>query len=123
MALIIDQPQDLYSVDVPSHRFRQGGRDVYYFAVNLETLDGALPQRVDDDVVRDANRRLTPSHARNIKEYLNEQEDWLLGALMLGIDPDAVVFEPYRNAYGEPDNPNFGRLRIRTNRMNTMRIF
>ena len=123
MALIIEQPQELFSLDVPSHRFRQGGRDVYYFVLNLETLDGTLPQRVDDVVIKDANRRLTPSHARNIKEYLDEQKEWLLGALLLGVAPEAVVFEPYRNMRGEADNPNFGRLRIRTNRMNTMRIF
>ncbi|MCY3800528.1 MAG: DGQHR domain-containing protein [Chloroflexi bacterium] len=123
MALMINQPHELFSLDVASHRFRQGGRDVYYFALDLDTLDGTLPQRVKDDVMKDANRRLTPSHARNIREYLDEQPDWLLGALLLGIDPAAIVFEPYRNERHEVDNPNFGRLRVRTNRMNTMRIF
>ena len=34
---------------------------------------------------------------------------------MLGIAPDALEFEPY--------TPNFGKLSIRTNRLNTMRIF
>ena len=121
MALNISLVSNQYSLRVPAHRFRQGGRDVYYFALDLATLDGLLPQRVEDTVVRDANRRLTPSHAKNIQTYLNEKEDWLLGALMLGIAPDAVEFEAYLSEEGE--NTNFGELRILTNRVNTMRIF
>ena len=112
-----------YSLDVPAHRFSQGGRDVYYFALDLETLDGLLPQRVEDSVVREANRRLTPSHAKNIQRYLEEEDDWLLGAMMLGIAPDAVDFEPYTDEQDQPETPNFGALRILTNRVNTMRIF
>ena len=123
MGLTIPMTSNQYSLRVPSHRFRQGGRDVYYFALDLGTLDGLLPQRVEDNVVREANRRLTPSHAKNIQRYLDEKDDWLLGALMLGIAPDAVDFDPYRNDQGETVNSNFGELRIRSNRQNTMRIF
>ena len=123
MALIIPVVSNQYSLHIPAHRFRQGGRDVYYFALDLETLDGLLPHRVEDKVVREANRRLTPSHAKNIQRYLDEKDDWLLGALMLGIAPDAVEFEPYPNEHGEPTNPNFGELRLLTNRVNTMRMF
>ena len=123
MPPIINTSNNQYSMTVPAHRFRQGGRDVYYFALTLDTIDGTLPQRVEDNVVRDANRRLTPSHARNIQQYLNEKDDWLLGSLMLGIARDAVEFEPYPSEEGESDTPNFGELRVRTNRMNTMRIF
>ena len=122
MALRIPPRKLQYSLTEPSHRFQQGGRDVFYFALDLGTLDGLLPQRVDDSVVRKANRRLTPSHARNIQRYLDEKDDWLLGSLMLGIAPDAVEFEPYPNEHGGT-NPNFGELRIRTDRLNTMRIF
>lgn len=118
MPPVIPNVNNQYSLQIPSHRFRQGGRDVYYFALNLETLDGLLPQRVEDSVVREANRRLTPSHAKGIQEYLDEENEWLLGSLMLGIAPDAVEFDHY-----EEENPNFGELRIRTNRVNTMRIF
>lgn len=108
-----------YSLRIPAHRFQQGGRNVYYFALDLATLDGLLPQRVEDSVVREANRRLTPSHARNIQRYLDERDDWLLGALLLGIAPDAIDFSPYDGDSGL----DFGEMRIRTNRVNTMRIF
>ncbi len=121
MPLVI-QTANQYSLTMPAHRFRQGGRDVYYFALSLETLDGLLPQRVEDDVVKDANRRLTPSHAKNIQAYLDEKEDWLLGSMMLGIAQDAVEFQPYANEDGTVSQ-NFGEMRIRTNRVNTMRIF
>ena len=123
MTLNISTGNTQYSLHVPSHHFRQGGRDVYYFALDLETLDGLLPQRVDDSVVREANRRLTPSHAKNIQIYLDEKDDWVLGALLLGIARDAVEFEPYSSEQSEQPFPNFGALRIRTNRVNTMRIF
>lgn len=123
MTLNIPRANNKYSLQEPAHRFRQGGRDVYFFALDLGTLDGLLPQRVDDSVVREANRRLTPSHAKNIQVYLNEKDDWVLGALMLGIAPNAVEFEPYRNDDGSQPFPDFGELRILTNRVNTMRIF
>ena len=123
MTLNISTTRNQYSIRVPSHRFQQGGREVFFFALDLETLDGLLPQRVDDTVVRDANRRLTPGHARNIQTYLDEKADWVLGALMLGIAPNAVEFEPYKSNQGGQPFPNFGELRILTNRVNTMRIF
>ena len=123
MPPIITTSNNQYSMTVPAHRFRQGGRDVYYFALTLDTIDGTLPQRVEDNVVREANRRLTPSHARNIQQYLDEKDDWLLGPMMLGIAHDAVEVDPYLSKEGEADTPNFGELRVRTNRMNTMRIF
>ena len=122
MALVIQPTANQYSLTTSAHRFRQGGRDVYYFALSLETLDGLLPQRIEDNVVREANRRLTPSHSRNIQAYLDEKDDWLMGAMMLGIAQDAVEFQPYPNEDGTVSQ-NFGEMRIRTNRVNTMRIF
>lgn len=123
MAPTISPISNQYILRVPAHRFRQGGRDVHYFTLDLETLDGLLPQRVDDSLIKGANRRLTPSHAKNIQNYLDKKDDWILGALMLGIASDAVDFEPYQNGQGDEYNPNFGELRIRSNRINTMMIF
>ena len=126
MTLKISSVDNQFSLRVSAHRFRQGGRDVYFFALDLGTLDGLLPQRVDDSVVRDANRRLTPSHAQSIQRYLSKEEDWVLGALLLGIAHDAVEFDPYtseQDGKKEQPFPNFGELRVRTNRVNTMRIF
>ena len=122
MALVIQPTANQYSLTTSAHRFRQGGRDVYYFALTLETLDGLLPQRVEDDVIKDANRKLTPSHSKNIQAYLDEKDNWLMGAMMLGINQDAVEFEPYKSEDGTISQ-NFGQMRIRTNRVNTMRIF
>ena len=123
MTLAMRPTTNQYSLQAPAHRFRQGERDVYYFSLDLGTLDGLLPQRVEDNVVREANRRLTPSHAKNIQNYLEDENDWLLGALMLGIAPDAVDFVPYSNEDGGTLAENFGELRVKTNRINTMRIF
>ena len=112
-----------YTAQLPAHRFRQGNRDVYYFTLDLATLDGLLPHRIDDSVVREANRRLTPSHARNIQQYLEDRDNWILGAMLLGIAPDALEFEPYQDEDGHEYSPGFGELKIITNRANTMRIF
>ena len=111
-----------YCLRTPAHRYWQGKRCVYYFALDLQFLDGLLPQRVDEDVIKEVNRRLTPSHSKAIQNYLRRQNDWLLGAMLLGISPRAVEFEPYRDENGHP-NINFGELRIFASQRNTMRIF
>ena len=123
MAPTISRSPIRYNAPLDAHRFRQGNRDVYYFTLDLATLDGMLPQRIDDSVVREANRRLTPSHARNIQQYLEERDDWILGSLLLGIAPDAVEFKPHEDDDGNEISPNFGLLSILANRANTMRIF
>ena len=124
MAPLISQHVNQYLPPISAHRFRQGGRDVYYFTLDLATLDGLLPTRVDENVIKQANRRLTPSHAKNIQEYLETRpDDWLLGSMLLGIAPDALQFDPYENAEGERFSDNFGELLIKSRRINTMRIF
>ena len=123
MAPTISLSPNRYSAQLPAHRFRQGNRDVYYFTLDLATLDGMLPQRVDDSVVREANRRLTPRHAQDIQDYLETRPNWLLGPMLLGVAPDALEFEPYQDEAGQEIAANFGELKILTNRANTMRIF
>ena len=122
MTLQITTETTQYCLREPAHRYWQGNRCVYYFALGLQSLDGLLPQRVDEGVIREANRRLTPSHAKNIQEYLREREDWLLGAMLLGISPGAVEFHPYHDSE-DRININFGELRILANQRNTMQIF
>ena len=86
------------SFRTPAYKFQQGGRDVYSFALDTMALDALIPDRLDDRVVKDANRPLTQSHARNIQKYLVDREDWLLGALLLGISGRAVEYKPYPGA-------------------------
>ena len=108
-------------VSTPAHRFRQGGRDVYAFALDLSTLDRFLPDRVDDKIVKDANRPLTASHARKIQDYLTNRKDWLLGTLLLGITPEAIEFAPYGSGTG--DTLAVGELRIQAGRADDMKMF
>lgn len=110
------------SFRIPAHRFAQGHRTVFTFALDLMQLDSMLPQRIDEDVVREANRRLTPSHAKRIGSYLRNHDDWVLGALLLGIDSDAVKFSPFKDEEGDP-NPMFGELEIPYDRLNSLRLF
>ena len=123
MTLTIASLDNQYSLRVPAHRFRQGERNVFSFALDLATLSGLLPERVDEELVKDANRRLTVSHAKNIQSYLlKERSNWVLGSLLLGIAPDAVEFAPYSDENGLPSE-SFGELRIIGARKHTMKIF
>ncbi|MDP2326480.1 MAG: DNA sulfur modification protein DndB [Dehalococcoidia bacterium] len=110
-----------WALRMPAHRFRQGGRTAYCFSLDLAQLDGLLPQRVDEDVIRDANRRLLASHAKKIEEYLLDRDDWVLGSILLGVAPEAVEFTPYPDDTGKP-SATFGELRIAFNKLNTMRL-
>ena len=109
-------------IATPAHRFRQGTRDVYAFALDLATLDAVLPDRVDDKIIKDANRPLTVSHARKIQDYLQERQGWLLGTMLLGIGPEAIDFLPY-----EDDGGNgvltLGELRINAAHRDDMKMF
>ncbi len=106
---------------IHAHKFRQGGRDVYAFPLDLETLNRTLPDRVDDRMVRDANRQLTPSHAKDIQKYLESRRDWLLGTLLLGVRPDAIEFQSYM-----PDSDaetSVGELTINAEGVADMKMF
>ena len=106
---------------IPAHRFRQGGRDVYACVLDLPALNTMLPDRIDDRVVRDANRQLTPSHARRIQTYLAERPDWVLSALMLGVPPEMVEFRPYIE--GDGATMQVGELRINAECPRAMKMF
>ena len=106
----------------PAQRFKQGHRTVFTFALDLTQLNSILPQRVDEELVHDANRRLTRSHAKKIEHYLREKEDWVLGAILLGISADAMEFVPFKDDNGQ-ESPSFGELRIPYNSMSSLRLF
>ena len=112
---------ELRPFSTPAHRFRQGGRDVYAFTLDLETLDNLLPDRVDDRMVRDANRPLTKSHAKGIQDYLEERPDWILGTLLLGVPPDAVEFGAYISGSDAPTA--IGNLTISAEGAASMKMF
>ena len=111
----------------PAHRFRQGRRTAYSFVMSLGEIDGFLPERLDEKVIDEANRKLTISHAQDIEKYLDDHaETWVLGALMLGIAPDAVEFKPFTVSEGwgpDEEHPIAGTLEIRLDRKGTLRIF
>lgn len=88
-----------FDLIAPAQRFTQGGRDVYSFILDLPEVDRLLPVRVEDRIgmAEDANRPLTLSHAKEIQEYLEKQEKWVFGTLLLGIDPAEVEFEPWQD--------------------------
>lgn len=114
------QPQ--VDLRTPAHRFVQGERYVYTFSLELEKLNQLFPERVDDRVVSEANRQLTPVHAKRIQDYLEKRADWVLGTFMLGVDPEGITFQPYP---GQPEGSavTVGELSILSNDANALKIF
>ena len=94
---MVQSPKKAQQFDLvaPAHRFKQGGRYVYSFILDLPRLNRLLPNRVDEKVIREANRRLTPSHAAAIQSYLESENRWILGTLMMGANPKDIEFLPY----------------------------
>ena len=104
-----------------AHRIVQGGRDVYTFTLDIETLDRVLPERVDDDLVREANRPLSTPHAKKIQEYLLKRDSWILGTMLLGVNPDSVEFAPFKTRDGE--DASVGTLTLRDTGSNSIKMF
>lgn len=106
----------------PAHRFVQGGRYVYTFSLELEELNQLFPDRVDDHLVSEANRQLTPSHAKNIQDYLEKRADWVLGTFMLGVNPEVIDFQPYPGQL-EGGAVTVGKLSILSADADSLKIF
>ena len=113
--------EEQIDVVAPAHRFMQGGRYVYSLILDLSSLDRLFPDRVDENLIREANRRLTPKHAQDIQNYLEKQEKWLLGTLMVGVNPDAIKFQPYQGQEGTARSVIVGQLSLRSSA--NIRIF
>ncbi len=122
MTLSIATAQPQYALTTPAHRFVQGGRYVYTFSLELEELNRLFPERVDDRVVSEANRQLTPSHAKNIQDYLEKRADWVLGTFMLGVNPEVIDFQPYPGQL-EGGAVTVGELSIMSTDTGSLKIF
>lgn len=92
--------------------YQQGGRDAYALVMDLATLDSILPTPPPEASTRIVgnNRRFHMPHARTIAEYLYRETDWVLGSILLGIEPRYVQFDPYEEG-GEPSK-SLGEFRI-----------
>ena len=86
-------------------RYQQGGRIAYSLVMDLGTLDNKVPSFINKNRIERANRRFNTTHSQKIAEYIYDTEDWVLGSIMLGIDPDYVEFVPY-------DAESLGQIRI-----------
>ena len=109
MVKVRKSKQQVLEFDV--QRYQQGGRTAYSLVMDLGTLDSTVPSYVDPDRINRANRRFNPTHSRGIVEYIYKTEDWVLGSIMLGIDPDYVEFVPYEDENGQPSE-SLGLIRI-----------
>lgn len=109
MVKIRKQRQQVVEFDV--HRFQQGGRTAYSLMMDLGTLDDIVPDFVSRDRIGKTNRRFIEDHARRIEEYIYDTDDWVLGAILLGISPDTIEFVPYDEEDGSPSSFS-GYIRI-----------
>ena len=100
--------------DLKSHAqfYRQGGRDAYALVMDLQTLDNILPTPPPEASTKivGSNRKFHMPHAQAIRDYLYREEDWVLGTILLGIDPSYVKFRPYDES--GKTSESLGRLEI-----------
>lgn len=92
-------------------RSTQGGRTVYHLSLRMSQFDDVLPEEVDENLIRDNNRRFIRSHAVGIGEYLQGTDRWVFGPITLSVSGDDIVFNPY-DGQGESDGPVVGELRV-----------
>ncbi len=92
--------------------YRQGGRDAYALVMDLETLDSILPTPPPEASTKIVgnNRRFHMPHTQAIADYLYKKSDWVLGSIVLGINPRYVQFDPYEES-GSPSE-SLGEFRI-----------
>lgn len=111
MVTIRKKKQQVVEFDV--HRYKQGGRIAYSLVMEMGILDDNVPNYVNADKIESnrANRRYNDNHAKKIADYIYDVDDWVLGAILLGISPDAVEFEPYPEEDGSPSSVS-GYIRI-----------
>ena len=89
-------------IEFDAQRYQQGGRTAYSLVMDLGTLDSIIPPFVNSERIENANRKFHPKHSQNIADYIYEKADWVLGAVLLGIDPADVDFSPYMDDDGQP---------------------
>lgn len=109
MVKIRKPKQQVVEFDV--HRFQQGGRTAYSLMMNLGTLDDNVPSFVNPERIEKANRRFNKAHSRRIADYMYDIDDWVLGAILLGISPEYVEFLPYEDEDGG-ESESLGFIRI-----------
>ena len=90
------------AIEFDAQRYQQGGRTAYSLVMDLGTLDSIIPPFVNKERIENANRKFHPKHSQNIADYIYEKADWVLGAVLLGIDPADVDFESYEGGDGQP---------------------
>lgn len=98
-------------LEFDAQRYQQSGRTAYALVMDLGTLDSVIPSYVNTERIDKANRRFNPTHSRRIAEYIYSSPDWVLGTIILGIDPDAVEFLAYEDADGQ-SSQTLGFIRV-----------
>ncbi len=93
--MVIVRPKRQQAVEFDVHRYQQGGRTAYSLVMDLGSLDDNVPDFVSRERIEKANRRFIDEHARRIADYIYDVDDWVLGAILLGIAPEAVKFVPF----------------------------
>ena len=109
MVTIRKKVQQALELDV--QRFKQGGRTAYSLIMDLGTLDSNVPNFVNTERIEKANRRFNPTHSKRIANYIYSMDDWVLGAIVLGIDPEAIQYFSYQDRDGQ-DSGSMGYIRI-----------
>jgi DGQHR domain-containing protein len=92
---------------MPAIAYRQGNRQMYMIVDDARALTQTFvadrkdldPRRKGNDQV--GNRRLDQAHKRGISEYLEIEDEYVIGAAVLYTPPGSVHFEPVSDRWKE----------------------
>ena len=83
---------------MPAIRYKQGTRTMYVTTMRPRELvvRAAQPEKwIPTGAQPHGNRPLDSQHYKDIAEYLQEQPNYILSAVVLYLKPDEIRFEPY----------------------------
>jgi len=101
---------------MPAIKYKQGRRDMYVIVDDARALTQTFiePRKKDLDprnLDERGNRRLDSAHKKGIVQYLETEDEYVIGAAVLYVKPKAVHFEPVNDRWADK-NVQLGQLHI-----------
>lgn len=106
---------DSMKISTPALRFRQGDRVMYLSAASAADLINITASPHDWDPLSEqhhGNRPIDKAHAAGITDYLENEDQPIIGAFVLYCHPDDVTFEALPGA-PDPESVELGMLAMK----------
>ena len=98
-------------LELDAQRFQQGGRHRVFACNGTRDTRWKCSTLCQHRAHRQRESPIPTKTLENIADYVYDKEDWVLGAILLGIDPDAIEFVSYEDEDGQ-SSATLGFVRI-----------